>query len=64
MDDQMGEVGDSRLRDKLDDKLWGDDNEEEDDKEVRRVSAACLDRNLVRLLMRLFSGRETGRGSG
>jgi len=30
MDDQMGEVGDSDLREKLDERLWGDDPEKDE----------------------------------
>lgn len=38
MDDQMGDIGDSDLREKLDDKLWGDENDkEQEEKEVSLV---------------------------
>lgn len=35
MDDQMGDIGDSELKEKLDDKLWGEDdpNDEPESKE-------------------------------
>ena len=33
MDDKMGDIGDSELKEKLDDKLWGDDDKDKDSKE-------------------------------
>ena len=36
MDDKMGDIGDSDLREKLDDKMWGDDDKEDEDKEENK----------------------------
>ena len=40
MDDKMGDIGDSELREKLDDKMWGDDDkdDEEEKDENKEVS--------------------------
>lgn len=45
MDDQMGEIGNSELKEKLDDKLWGDDNQKEEEKQVNTKVAFSLIRN-------------------
>ena len=47
MDDKMGDIGDSELREKLDDKMWGDDDKD-DEEEKDENKEVSYDENEIR----------------
>lgn len=42
MDDKMGDIGDSELKEKLDDKLWGEDEEDKGKEEQVCYTAGII----------------------